>query len=141
MTLSGEIIVREKDAMSFSYRQSSLDELAILDATFHFEKEDAEALTKRMQKLWIVKRSSQPISESSIYVFKDRGVETASDLIEQSGLKGTRVGEVEISDKDLNTFVAHKGATVGDVMKLIELVQNQVSEKLGVEIETAVEIW
>ena len=141
MTRSGDILERSKDEMSFSYRQSSLDELVILDATFQYEKEDPEILTKRMQKLWIVRRSAQPISEASIYVFKDRGVESASDLIEQSGLKGTKVGEVEISDKDANIFVAHQGASCNDVIQLIELVQNQVSEKLGVEIETALEIW
>lgn len=141
MTRSGEVVVRQKDELTFSYRQSSLDELVILDATFQFEKEDPEVLTKRMQKLWIVRRSAQPISQPSVYVFKDRGVESASDLIEQSGLKGTRVGEVEISDKDPNTFIAGPGATCSDVMQLIDLVQNQVSEKLGVEIEPALEIW
>ena len=94
-----------------------------------------------MQKLWIVRRSTQPITQTSMYVFKDRGVESASDLIEQSGLRGTRVGEVEISDKDANLFIASEGATCSDVLKLIDLVQDQVSDKLGVEIEPAVEIW
>ena len=141
LTRTGEILTREKETLSFAYRHSSLDELVILDATFAYEKEDPGELTKRMQKLWIVRRSRQPISEKSVYVFKDRGVETASDLIEQSGLKGTRVGAVEISDTDPNTFVVHEGATCADVTQLIELVKHRVAEKIGVEIETAVEIW
>ncbi len=141
MTRSGEVINREKDSLSFSYRQSSLDELVILNATFQYERENPEELTKRMQKLWIVRRSSQPVSESSIYVFKDSGAESASTLIEQSGLKGTRVGAVEVSDRDPNSFIAHEGATTVDVLRLIDLVKNQVSEKLGVNIESGLEVW
>lgn len=141
MTRSGDIVQRDRDSFTFSYRQSSLDELVILDATFEFEREDPIVLTKRMQKFWIVRKTSQPAAENSIYVFKNHGVQSASELIEQSGLKGTRVGDVEVSDLDPNTFVAHKNATCSDVLRLIELVKNQVSEKLGVDIETAIEIW
>ena len=141
MTRAGQILEREKDSLSFSYQQSSLDELVILDATFQYEKEDPELLTKRMQKLWIVRRSAQPVTESSVYVFKDSGAESAADLIEQCGLKGTRVGGVEISDRDPNSFVATKDATSADVLKLIDLVKNQVSEKIGVELETALQVW
>ena len=141
MTRQGEILERTRENLSFSYRQSSLDELVILDAQFSFEKEDPAELTKRMQKLWIVRKSAQPVTEASVYVFKDHGVETAADLIEQAGLKGTRVGEVEISDRDPNTFVAHAGATCSDVLRLIELAKGQVADKLGMQLETALEIW
>lgn len=141
MTRSGEILNRDRDSLSFSYRQSSLDELVILDATFKYDREDPTDLTKRMQKLWIVRRSAQPVSEASVYVFKDSGVESASDLIDQCGLKGTRVGGVEVSDRDPNTFVAHNDATCSDVMRLIDLVKDQVAEKIGVQLETSLEIW
>ena len=141
MTRSGEIMKRDRDSFTFSYRQSSLDELVILDATFEFDREDSIALTKRMQKLWIVRRTSQPAAETSVYVFKNHGVQSASELIEQSGLKGTRVGDVEISDLDPNTFVAYKNASCSDVLRLIDLVKNQVSEKIGVDIQTSLEIW
>ncbi|MEM9410983.1 MAG: UDP-N-acetylmuramate dehydrogenase, partial [Planctomycetota bacterium] len=140
MTRQGEILERKREDFSFAYRQSSLDELAILDAQFAYEKEDPSELTKRMQKLWIVRRAAQPVTETSIYVFKDHGVESAADLIEQAGLKGTRVGEVEISDRDANTFVTHPGAVGSDVLRLIDLARDQVADKLGVEIETSIEI-
>lgn len=141
LTRSGEIQERTRDSLSFSYRQSSLDELVILDANFLYEREASAALTKRMQKLWIVRRSAQPISESSIYVFKDNGVESARSLIEQAGLKGARVGDVEVSDRDPNMFIAHAAATVDDVLRLINLVKDQVADKTGVEIEVALNIW
>ena len=112
ITLNGEVLQRAADDLSFTYRQSSLNELVILDATFQFESEPAETLTRRMQKLWIHRQASQPSTiEASAYVFRDPIGVSANSLIEQAGMKGTKVGEVEISDKDPNFFVAHPGAT------------------------------
>jgi UDP-N-acetylmuramate dehydrogenase len=62
-------------------------------------------------------------------------------LIEQSGLKGTRVGQAEICDRDANFIVVNPGATAKDVLRLIELVRSKVQEQLGVELELALEIW
>ncbi len=142
LTRSGELITYQKDELSFSYRQSSLKDLIILSATFQFDREDSEALTKQMQKLWIVRRATQPAAETrSAYVFKDHGGETASDLIEQAGLKGTRVGNVEICDSDPNYFIANEGATAEDFQKLIDLVKTQVQDQLDVGLETSIGIW
>ena len=95
-----------------------------------------------MQKLWIVRRAAQPPAETrSAYVFKDHGGETASSLIEQAGLKGTRVGEVEICDRDPNYFIANEGATADEFLKLIELVKTQVNEQLEINLETSIGIW
>ena len=141
LTLSGKLEERDADSLSFSYRQSSLDELVILNAVFEFEKEDPVELTKRMQKIWIVRRANHPVSDNSIYAFKDHGVESAADILEQCGLKGSRIGEAEISDRDPNTIIAHRGASASDVVQLIDFARNKVSEKLGIEIESAVEVW
>ena len=141
LTRAGEIIERSTEEISFSYGQSSLDELVILSATFNFDNEPSEVLTRQMQKLWIVRRASQPISENAIYVFKDDVVESASDLISRSGVKGMKVGEVQISDRDPNLFIAGKGATSEDVLKLVEMVKNKVFDEVGVDIEPAIQVW
>ena len=142
LTRAGEMAKREKQSMSFSYRQSSLNELVILKAEFAFEKEPSELLTKAMQKLWIVRRAKQPPPDlNSAYMFKDIGGELASDLIDQAGLKGTRIGDVEILDTDPNFFVAHPGALCTDVVRLIDMVKSQVAERLDIELEVAIQIW
>ncbi len=142
LTRSGEQISYQKDELSFSYRQSSLKDLIVLSATFAFDREDSETLTKQMQKLWIVRRAAQPSADvRSAYVFKDHGGETASDLIEQAGLKGTRVGDVEICDRDPNYFIANEDATAEDFLKLIELVKTQVQDQLEINLETSIGIW
>ena len=142
MTRGGERQTRLRDQLAFSYRQSNLTELIVLKAVFKFEKEDPAVLTRQMQKLWIARRASQPSSEeNATYIFKDHGGETAASLIEQAGLKGTRVGAVEISEQNPNFFVAQPGATSDQVLKLMELVRTQVSERLDVRLENAIQIW
>jgi UDP-N-acetylenolpyruvoylglucosamine reductase len=37
--------------------------------------------------------------------------------------------------------VANAGATASDVQKLIELIHSRVAERLGVDLQTEIEIW
>lgn len=142
MNRAGEVVQRERDDLVFAYRQSNLDDLVVLRAEFQLEKDDREELTKRMQKLWIVKKASQPLAHQSAgCIFKNPRGMSAGMLIEQAGLKGTRVGGAEVSDRHANFIIANPGATSQDVMQLIELARNRVAERLGVELETEIDIW
>jgi len=142
VTRRGEVLTREADELHFAYRQSSLDELVILDAAFELEQDDPETLTRQMQKLWILKKSKQPLEEHhTCCVFRDPQGMTAEALIEQAGLKGTRVGNVEISDRHANFIIAHDGASSSDVLRLIELVRTQVADRTGAQLQNDVEIW
>lgn len=142
LTRAGEVVERDQDSLSFSYRESSLNELAILSATFEFDRESSETLTRRMQKLWIVRRAQQPVSQArSIYVFKDPVGESAAELIERSGLTGFQSGHVGISETDGNIFIAEEGATADEMLKLIELAKQKVFESTGIELKLGVDIW
>ncbi len=142
VTRKGELVTRERNEMTFAHRESSLNELVIVDATFQFEQDDADALSKRLQKQWIVKKAQQPGSElNSVYVFKDHGGVPAGQLIDQAGLRGTRIGEVEISSKDPNFFVAAQGASSDDVLRLVDLVRSRVSDRLGINLEQSLVVW
>jgi UDP-N-acetylmuramate dehydrogenase len=142
MTRAGELIERRREDLVFAYRASSLDELVILQARFQLEPDDPEELTKRMQKQWIVKKASQPLAHQSAgCIFKNPRGMSAGMLIDQAGLKGTRVGGAEVSDRHANFIIAEPGATSEDVLKLIDLVRSRVAERLGVELETEIEVW
>lgn len=142
LTRSGEIKTHEKSDMTFSYRESSLSELVILKATFEFEKASVEALTKEMQKLWIVRRATHPrLDEHAGYMFKDIGGETASDLLTQAGLKGAKIGNVSALDSDPNVFVVEQGGTTAEVLELVEKFKDEVKSRLELDLDLAIEIW
>lgn len=142
LTRSGEIVERQREELVFAYRESSLDELVILSADFELEREDPEQLTKRMQTQWIAKKAAQPLGhERSGCIFKNPRGMSAGMLIDQAGLKGTRVGGAEVSDRHANFMIAEPGATAQDVLRLIELVRSRVADRLSVELETEIEVW
>ncbi len=142
LTHSGEIVARSRGDLLFAYRESNLDELVILEAQFELESADPLELTKRMQKLWIVNKAAQPLRDQrAAMIFKDPGGISAASLIDQAGLHGTRAGGVELSDRNPNYAVAGSGASSRDVLGLIDFVREGVLQRLGVELETALDIW
>jgi UDP-N-acetylmuramate dehydrogenase len=142
MTSSGEVVERTRDELVFAYRQSSLDELVILFAEFLCDQEDPDELTKRMQQQWIVKKASQPLAHQSAgCIFKNPRGMSAGMLIEQAGLKGTRIGGAEVNDRHANFIVAEPSASSQDVLRLIELMRSRVADRLAVELELEIEIW
>jgi UDP-N-acetylmuramate dehydrogenase len=142
MTHSGEMIRRSRDELFFAYRDSSLDELVILDARFALEPADSRDLTKRMQKRWIVNKAKQPLrDQSTAMIFKDPGGISAASLIEQAGLQNSRIGGVELSERNANYVVVEAGSTARNVLDLIDLLREGVAQRLGVTLETAIDIW
>jgi UDP-N-acetylmuramate dehydrogenase len=141
--INGEISVLSKNEISFGYRSSSLDDVVILSATLRLEKENPVELAKRMQKLWIVRKTQQPGGElASVYVFKNPATGTsASDLIEQAGLKGTRIGGAVVSERNANFIMVEPEGTTEDVLRLIRLVQEQVEIVTEIKLELSLEIW
>ncbi len=142
MTRRGELLERTREELVFSYRESSLDELAIVGAQFELDEDDPQELTKRMQKQWIIKKANQPLGHQSAgCIFKNPRGMSAGMLIDQAGLKNTRHGQAEVSDRHANFIVAEEGATSADVLQLIETIRERVEEKLGIELETEIEVW
>ena len=62
------------------------------------------------------------------------------NAIEAAGLKGTRIGDIEVSPVHANYLVNHGGGTAEDALELIDLVRRTVREKLGVELESEVRV-
>jgi UDP-N-acetylmuramate dehydrogenase len=138
-----EVQVREHDDLSFSYRWSSLDEPVILSAQFELETDDPEAVVRRMRRIWIVKKENQPYGhQSSGCIFKNPTPElSAGTLIDQSGLKGARVGGAEVSDRHANFIIAQPGATTADVLRLIDQIHQRIWEQFGYDLELQIQVW
>lgn len=143
MGFDGTTSVLSKNEISFEYQTSSLDDVVVVSATFLLERDDPAELARRMQKLWIVRKSRQPAGELvSTFAFKNpRSGTSAGDLIEKAGLKGTRIGGASISERNANFILVEPEGTVDDVLRLIELVRREVESRTEIELEPAVAIW
>ena len=142
LTASGEVCRRSGDELVFDYRQSSLDDLVILNASCELEDDNPRELAQRMQKQWIVKKASQPMGHQCAgCVFKNPRGQSAGELIDHAGLKGTRIGGAVVSDRHANFIVAEPECTAQDVLRLIELIRGQVRDRMGIELELELEIW
>lgn len=142
MTGSGEQFTRSEDELSFGYRHSSINELVVIDVTFALAEGDVDETLKRMRKLWIMRKATQPMAHQSAgCIFKNpRGI-SAGSLIEQAGLKGEKVGGAEVSDRHANFIVTSAEATATDVLALIERIRERVSEQCAVDLELEIGIW
>jgi UDP-N-acetylmuramate dehydrogenase len=142
LAANGEVHQRSADDLVFAYRQSSLDDLVILEASCQLEEDDPRELTQRMQKQWISRKASQPMGHQCAgCVFKNPRGASAGELIDDAGLKGTRIGGAVVSDRHANFILAEPECTAQDVLRLIELVRGQVRDRMGIDLELELEIW
>ncbi len=142
VTAKGEKFDRRDDELTFAYRQSSVNELAIVEAEFELSPDNPDEIARRMRKLWIMKKATQPLSfQSAGCIFKNPRGLSAGALIEQAGLKGTRLGQCEISDRHANFIVTDEECCAEDVLKLIELVREKVRDAFGVDLEPEIQMW
>jgi UDP-N-acetylmuramate dehydrogenase len=142
ISVTGDVFQRQADELDFSLSQSNLDDLVILEASCQLDEDNPQELSKRMQKQWILRRASQPMGHQCAgYVFKNPRGASAGELIDAAGLKGTRIGGAVVSDRHANFIIAEPECTSEDVLRLTDLVRDQVSQRLGVELELALEIW
>ena len=74
-------------------------------------------------------------------MFKNPPDDYAGRLIDEAGLKGTRIGGVEISMLHANFFINHGSARAQDVYALIQHARQAVLEKLAVELELEIELF
>ncbi len=142
MDPQGNVFQRTKDDLVFEYRKTNIAAPFILGATLELEKEDPHAIMARTKEIWMYKRNTQPLNTKNCgCIFKNpRGI-SAGALIDQTGLKGFRVGNAEVSTKHANFFVAHPGCTSEDVLRLVKIVQEKVYDKNQVALESEVKVW
>jgi UDP-N-acetylmuramate dehydrogenase len=142
MDQSGEIFQRTKDDLVFDYRSTNISAKFILSATLELEEEDPEVILRKTKEIWMYKTNTQPLDTKNCgCIFKNPRGLSAGALIDQAGLKGTRVGGAEVSEKHANFVVAHPGCRADDVMELVKLIREKVWEKNQIHLESEVQIW
>lgn len=129
--------------MGFSYRHSELQETGdvALRAGLVLKPGEPQAIEARMKELAERRQTKQPLTlPSAGSVFRRPPGHYAGPLIEESGLKGTRVGGAQVSTLHANFIVNAGGATAADVLGLIEQVRQTVHARSGVWLEPEVRV-
>ncbi len=142
MTDDGQVLTREHDELAFAYRSTNIASKLILGAEFALTEDDPHRILKLVKQIWIYKKNSQPLAKRNAgCVFKNPRGLSAGALIDQSGLKGRRVGGAEVSDKHANFIIADEGARASDILKLINIIREAVYKKFEVYLEMELEVW
>lgn len=137
----GKVVMVEKADAGFSYRQSGFSKDVVLSASFALPMGNKAELMKRRRDLLIKRNQSQPLNlPNSGSIFKNPPGSFAGKLIEEAGLKGTRRGKAQISEKHGNFIVNTGGATANDVLELIRLARTSVKNKFGITLEPEVKL-
>ncbi len=134
---TGEATWREAADLSLGYRSSNLGPADLVAAArFDTVPQDAETGRRIMAELTRQRRESQPgLRLNAGSVFKNPPGHQAWRLIDGCGLRGLRVGGVEVSTKHANFFVADPGTAAQDVYDLVWIVRRRVGEATGVWLE------
>lgn len=163
---SYELRDMQKDECEFSYRESVFKKnknFIILSAVLSLRKGDALQLQKTIEENMKNRTEKQPLEYPNIgSIFKnpvldDAGMRKFSEkcpvakdifknntipagwLIENTGLKGKRIGGAMISKKHANFIVNAGEATAEDVVILISLIKQKVRVQFGIQLGEEIE--
>jgi UDP-N-acetylenolpyruvoylglucosamine reductase len=141
MDRTGRIEERARADIEVEYRRCALfrDHVA-LGAVLHGVGASREAIEERMKRFSGKRWESQPAAPSAGCIFKNALSIAAGRLIDELGLKGTKVGGAMVSDVHGNFIVNDGSATAEDVLRLIDLIREKARNDRGIDLETEVEI-
>jgi len=141
MDFEGNVCELAPGEMSVEYRGcGALKNHIALGAVFKGLPDSQESILQRMSAFSRKRWTSQPAAPSAGCIFKNPEQIPAGKLIDELGLKGTRVGGAVVSAQHGNFIVNDGNATARDVLELIEILKRRAKAERGIELRTEVEI-
>ena len=139
----GEIVTKSVSELKLGYRTSIFKQSSkvVLSAVFNLEMMNAGTLLLEIEELSKKRKEKQPLEYPSAgSTFKRPEGYFAGKLIEDSGLRGYRVGGAMVSEKHCGFVINKNRASASDIYQLIMDVQKTVYEKFGVSMEMEVQL-
>jgi len=141
MDFAGHVRELASKEMSVEYRSCAVLKTNIaLGVVFKCRPAPRGEIEQRMKAFNEKRWESQPTAPSAGCTFKNPATIPAGRLIDELGLKGTRVGGAVVSAEHGNFIVNDGQATARDVLDLIAILKARVKEARGIELQTEVEI-
>src|SRR5881296_1289759 len=137
----GTAHAKARDELEVFYRRFPLLENNFaISATFRAQPSERAKIDSRLRESQEKRRTTQPIAKSAGCIFKNPDSIPAGKLVDELGLKNSRVGNARVSEVHGNFIVNDGGATAADMLQLIENIKSVARAKRGIELETEVEI-
>ncbi len=130
-------------SLRLAYRRSVLQDhpdWVVLRAGYTLEPGNPGELKASIKEFRAQRMNGSPNRPSCGSTFKRPPGDFPGRVIEAAGLKGTRVGQIEVSPVHANYLVNLGDGTAKDALALVELVRETVRERLGIELESEVRI-
>ena len=137
MTRAGEIKTQSREELQFAYRHSALQasDVIVLAVKLQVKEGDKAAIRAKMDDFSQRRVSKQPLDMPSAgSTFKRPEGRFVGQMVEESGLKGFRIGGAEVSVKHAGFIVNADHATAKDVLQLIEYIKKIILENYNVSL-------
>lgn len=141
--INGQIQQAKREDLHYSYRR--LDglppEAVIIEAVLALVPDSPDRIKADIRERLVLRNAGQPKGvRSAGSVFKNPSGCSAGRLIDECGLKGTRVGDAEVSEVHANFIVNRGAATAGDILTLMRKIIAAVQERHGLTLEPEIKI-
>ena len=143
LTPEGEIKTLTVEELAFGYRHSKIQETGdvVISAKFALAPGNYDQIDQEMARLTHLREMKQPLEYPSCgSVFKRPVGHFAGQLISEAGLKGHRIGGVEVSEKHAGFMINVDHGTAKDYEDLIAHVIETVEKSAGETLEREVRI-
>ena len=130
-------------SLRLGYRRSVLQDhpdWVVLRAGYTLEPGNPGELKASIKVFRAQRMNGSPNRPSCGSTFKRPPGDFPGRVIEAAGLKGTRVGQIEVSPVHANYLVNLGGGTAREALELIELVKEKVRERMGIDLEEEVRV-
>jgi UDP-N-acetylmuramate dehydrogenase len=133
----------KSESVRFEYRHSSFSsDDVMLSVTLELPASPYAVILDRIKQYNQKRRASQPIRERSAgCIFKNPPGHSTGKMIDDLGLKGTRLGGAVVSELHANFIVNRYQATATDILKLMDLIRERILKAYGLELEEEVIVW
>jgi UDP-N-acetylmuramate--alanine ligase len=138
---NGETHTKGRDELEVRYRNFPLLENNFaVSAVFRGEPAPTEEIVRKLEASQEKRRTTQPAAKSAGCIFKNPDSCPAGKLVDELGLKNSRIGKARVSEVHGNFIVNDGGATAVEMLELIEKIKATARAKRGIELETEVQI-
>ncbi|HEU5313616.1 MAG TPA: UDP-N-acetylmuramate--L-alanine ligase [Candidatus Udaeobacter sp.] len=138
---NGEAHTKTRDELEVHYRNFPLLEKNFaVSAVFRGQPAPLEEIVRKLEASQKKRRTSQPAAKSAGCIFKNPDSCPAGKLVDELGLKNSRVGRARVSEVHGNFIVNDGGATAAEILELIKEIKATARAKRGIELETEVQI-